>query len=290
MTTEPRVHVFETEQPPALSVELSNGVINVVAGERSDTVVTLRPTDSTRPQDVAAAEGMVVEMVGGTVLVRDPRVRGLAWHLVGWKRSGSVVVTIEAPEGSSLRADTGVADFRCEGALGDVDLKAGVGSAHVEQARSVRVRSGTGDVSVEEASGRAELVTAGDMIVGTVAGDAEVKNLNGRTRIGRIGGSLRVRSANGEIVVEEAGGDVDVKTANGEIRLGQIVRGTSTIQTAMGAIEIGIREGSAAWLDANTKYGRVNNELMPAAEPVEPTETVRVHATTSFGDIRITRS
>jgi len=209
---------------------------------------------------------------------------------VGWKRSGSVDVTVELPEGSSLRADTGVADLRCEGRLGDVDFRTGVGNVRLDQTGAIRVHSATGLFAVEEASGNAKVVAAGDMTIGAVSGDAEVKNINGKTWIGRVGGDVKVKSANGDVTIDDAGGDVIVKTANGDIRLGQIARGSAAIETAAGRLEIGIKEGTAAWIDANTRFGRVHNSLSPADEPGQSAETVQVRARTAFGDVFITRS
>ena len=38
---------FETDQPIALSIELSHGVIHVIASDRTDTVVAVNPSGST---------------------------------------------------------------------------------------------------------------------------------------------------------------------------------------------------------------------------------------------------
>ena len=100
---------------------------------------------------------------------------------------------------------------------------------------------------------------------------------------------MKVKSANGDVTIDDAGGDVTVKTANGDIRLGRIARGSVTIETAYGGLEIGIREGTAAWIDANTGFGRIDTGLAPA-EPDQSAETVQVRARTAFGDVLITRS
>jgi hypothetical protein len=281
---------FETPQPIVLSIELSQGMVEVIAGERTDTVVTLTPTDPDRPADIEAARKTVIDLANGTISVRMPKPGGIAAPVIGWKRSGSVDVIVELPAGSSLRADTGVADFRCEGRLGDVDVRTGVGNVRLDQTGGVRVHSGTGRFAVEEASGNAEIVTAGDMTIGAVSGNAEVKNINGKTWIGWVGGHVKVKSANGDVTIDDAGGDVMVKTANGHIRLGQIARGSTTVETAAGGLEIGIREGTAAWIDANTRFGRVQSNLSPADDPDPSVETVQVRARTAFGDVLITRS
>ena len=105
------------------------------------------------------------------------------------------------------------------------------------------------------------------MTIGVVAGDADVKNLNGTTWIGRVAGNVRVKSANGDVIIEDAGRDVTVKTANGNIRIGQVARGSVSIETAFGGLEIGVREGTAAWIDATTKFGRVQTTSPPPTTP-----------------------
>lgn len=279
---------FDTPQPIALSIELSEGAVHVIAGDRTDTVVTVNPSDRDRPEDVEAAGQTVVDLANGTLSVKGPKPRGIA--VLGWKRGGSVAVTVEVPERSSLRAEAGFADVRCDGRLDDVDVKTGAGEVRLDRTGTVRVRSGAGRVGVEEASGRADLVTTGDITVGAVTGDAEVKNHSGRTWIGRVGGDARIKSANGDVTIDDAGRDVTAKTANGNILLRQVARGSVSLATAAGGLEVGVKEGTAAWIDATTKFGRVHNELTPTDEAEPPAETVQVHARTSFGDVLITRS
>jgi Putative adhesin len=281
---------FETPQPIVLSIELSQGTVQVIASDRTDTVVGVSPSDRGRQADVEAAGKTVVDLANGTLSIRMPKPGGFAAPIIGWKRSGAVDVIVELPERSSLRADTGVADFRCDGLLGDVDVRTGVGNVRLDQAGAIRVHSGMGRFALEEASGDAKIVAGGEMTIGAVSGDADIKNINGRTWIGRVGGAARVRSANGDVTIDDAGGDVTIKTARGDVRLGRVARGSVTIETGMGELEIGIREGTAAWIDANTRFGRIDSSLSPAAERDQSAETVQVHARTAFGDVLITRS
>jgi DUF4097 and DUF4098 domain-containing protein YvlB len=281
---------FETKQPIALAIEMSQGAVHVIAGDRTDTVVAVNPSDRDRREDVEAAQKMTVDLANGTLSIKAPRSGGIAAPLIGWKRSGSVDVIVELPEGSSLRADTGVADFRSDGRLGDVDVKTGAGDVRLDRTGALRVRTTAGHIAVEEASGRADIVVSGDTTVGLVAGDADVKNLNGKTWIGRVEGAVKIKSANGDVTIDDAGRDVNVKTANGRIRLGQVARGIVIIETASGGLEIGVKRGTAAWIDATTKFGRVHNGLTPADDPEPSVETVQVRARTSFGDVVIARS
>jgi hypothetical protein len=281
---------FDTNQPIALSIALSHGDVQVIATDRTDTVVAVNPSDRDRPDDVDAAARTAVDLANGTLSVKQTKPGGIAGPVIGWKRRGSVDVVVELPAGSSLRADTGVADFRCDGRLDDVEVKTGAGDVRLDRTGALRVRTSTGHVAVEEASGRAEIVAAGDLTVGAVAGDADVRNINGRTWIGRVGGNVKVKSANGDVTIDDAGHDVTVKTANGTVRIGQVSRGAVSIETASGSLEVGVREGTAAWIDATTKFGRVHNHLTPTDEPEPSAETVQVRARTAFGDVLIERS
>jgi hypothetical protein len=58
----------------------------------------------------------------------------------------------------------------------------------------------------------------------------------------------------------------------------------------MGDLKIGIAAGTAAWLEVNTGFGQVHNQLDSANRPEESDETVEVRAHTSFGGITIHRA
>ncbi len=279
---------FQTPHPIAMSIELSYGTVQIVASTRTDTVVAVNPSDRDRREDTEAARKIVVDHIDGTLSIVGPKPRGFA--VVGWGRSGSVDITVEVPEGSSLRTDTGVAEFRCHGRLDDVWMKTGVGNVRLDQTGSLRVTGGAGHVTVESASGPATIVTAGDIAIGTVAGDADIKNRNGKTWIRQVDGDVTVGSANGDVTIDDARRDVSVKTANGEIRAGRVASGSVTLETGNGGIWIGIEEGTSAWIDAVTKFGQIRNTLSPTENPDATSETVEVRARTAFGDVVITRA
>ena len=79
-------------------------------------------------------------------------------------------------------------------------------------------------------------------------GSAVVKNSYGDTTIGTVTGPVQVRAANGHIMVQRAAEAVDAKTANGSVKVHDVVRGSVVLETAMGDIEVGIHEGTAAML------------------------------------------
>ena len=154
----------------------------------------------------------------------------------------------------------------------------------------MELSAGAGAVTVDEVGGAADVKTAGAIRIGRVDGPATIKNSNGDTWIGEVTGEVRVRAANGAIAVDVARGDVDAKTANGNVRLEEVAHGTAVAQSAFGAVDVGVRDGVAVWLDLETKFGTVHNDLGASERPRPEDETVEVHAHTSMGDITIHRS
>lgn len=280
---------FETPQPISVKVEFLVGRAHLIASRRSDTVVVVNPMDRSDRTDVEAAGKTTVEFSHGTLIVRSPKSRGLGNYIV-LGRQGSVDITIELPEGSQVEGSAGYADFRVDGRLGDTRIKTGAGDIEVDETTTLHLASGAGSVAVRHAAGRAEVTTAGDMRLGTIDGEAQIKNQTGKTSIGEVAGPLRVRSANGDIIVDRAHSDVGAKTANGNITVGEVISGSVVLGTAAGHLDIGIREGTAAWIEASTGYGRVHNSLDTASGPGPSEKAVEIKARTSFGDIAIHRS
>jgi DUF4097 and DUF4098 domain-containing protein YvlB len=279
---------FSTPTPISAVIDLGVGDLRVIASDRADTIVEIRPSDPAKPADVAAAEQTRVECANGNLLVKAPR---------GWRqyapRGGneSIDVEIQLPSGSLVQADAGVAAVRCQGRLGECRFKNGVGDIRLEQVGRLQVKTGSGDITVDRATGNADVTTgSGAVRLGAADASAVVKDSNGDVWLGDVGGDLRVTAANGEISVDRAGSTVVAKTSNGDVRLGEVVRGPVTVQTASGSLEIGIRDGVAAWLDLRTHFGTVYNSLDATEAPGAGQDTVEVRARTAFGDISVHRS
>jgi DUF4097 and DUF4098 domain-containing protein YvlB len=279
---------FDTPEPISVTVELGVGDLRIVASDRTDTTVEVRPSDAAKKPDVTAAEHTLVEYAGGRLLIKAPK----SWRQHTVRGGGeSIDVQIELPAGSHLRGETGVAALRCQGRLGECRYKTGAGDLQLDQAGAVQLRTGIGDITLEQADGDAEVTTgSGSVRIDRIDGPAVVKNSNGDTWIGEITGNLRVNAANGRISVHQASATVAAKSANGDVRLGEVAHGTVLAQTAFGKVEIGIRDGVAAWLDLNTRFGTVRNDLDAAERPESGEDAVEVRARTSFGDITINRS
>lgn len=279
---------FDTPAPISVTVELSVGDLRVNATDRTDTVVEVRPSDPGKTSDVAAAEHTRVEYANGSLLIKTPS----GWRPFGPRKGAdSVDIVINVPAGSQLHATCGVGSLHCTGRLGDSRLNTGVGDVQVTEASPVTIRTGAGDITIDSTTGHADIKTGtGRVRIGSISGTAVVRNSNGDNWIGDVSDDLRVSSANGRIVVDQAGATVTAKTANGEIRIGGVRSGAIVAQTSMGAIDISVREGVAAWLELHTSFGNIANGLDATAKPEPGVESVEVRARTSFGDIRIHRA
>jgi hypothetical protein len=277
---------FDTPEPVEIHIDIAMGDVRIVAADRRDAVVDVHPSDASDDEDRKAAELTRVHHADGHLIVKGPKLR--SW--LSRRGGGSVDVTLEVPAGSGLHGAAGSADFACDGTLGDVRVRTGVGHVRLDGVASLSVKSGTGDITVDHATGSVEITTAsGDVRLREVEGSAVVKNSNGDTWIGVAGGDLRVNSANGAIVVDLARGTTVAKSANGDVRLREVARGSVVLETAMGDVEVGIREGTAAHLDVSAVAGHVLNDLEASTDPGGAGQRVKIRARTTMGDIAIRR-
>jgi DUF4097 and DUF4098 domain-containing protein YvlB len=279
---------FDTPAPISVTIELAVGDLRIVAADTTDTIVEVRPSNGAKKSDITAAEQTRVELDGGRLLIKAPK-GWRQWTLRGGGESIDVAVTV--PAGSDVRVVAGVAALRCAGRLGDCHFKTGVGEIGIEQAGPVQVRTGAGDITVERAMDHIELATGSGVVqIGSIDGTAEIKNSNGDTWIGEVTGELTVKAANGKIAVDLAHAGVAARTANGDIHLGEVASGAVLAETGNGKLKIAIRDGVPAWLDLNTRFGRVDNGLEEADRPQPGKDTVEIRARSSFGDITVRRS
>lgn len=278
---------FDSRGPISVNLEIGVGEIRMIAGDRTDTVVEVRPADPAKKGDVLAAQQTSVDYSDGALRIKSHK---------GWRQytflsgADAIQVVIELPAGSTIASETGVGTFHATGRFGDVRHKSGAGDVQIDEAADLRLRTGAGDVIVGRAS-RCDIATgSGAVRIGAVDGPAVVKNSNGDTEIGEVVGDLRVKAANGKVSVDRARSTVAVTTANGDIRLGEVVRGAVDAKTAYGRIDVGIGDGVAAWLDLDTSFGKVRSDLDATERPAPGEEVVELKARTAFGDVTVRRA
>ncbi|MEW2463463.1 DUF4097 family beta strand repeat-containing protein [Streptomyces sp. NPDC046994] len=275
---------FDTPEPISVTAHVGAGSIRFTASDRPDTVVEVRPLNAKRDKDVRAAEQTDVAYASGVLTVRTKERR-----LIG--PSGAVDVTVELPTGSRVDMDGSWTQVLGEGRLGEVRVKASGGDVRLDSTGPLQLTVSHGSITVDRVEGLAEVVTSfGSLRVGTVNGPAVLKNSHGTTTVGAAMGDLRVSGAHGNIDITRAEGSVTATTAHGALRVDEVARGIVQLETSYGAIEVGIREGTAAWLDASSERGQVRNTLAASAAPEETEDTVEVRARTRWGNIDVRRA
>lgn len=278
---------FDTPEPISVTLELGVGNVRIAASDRTDTTIEIRPSDESDESDVQAAQRVRVDYANGVLQIAGPKARIFDFS----RKTRSVEVSIDLPSGSQVSGEVQVGDLTGTGRLGECRFKTSAGSIQLERTGPLRVDTAAGHVTAADVAGNAEIHTgSGKVRIGEIEGSVVVKNSNGDTAIAAATGDVRVRSANGDISVDRAGAGVEAKTSNGSIRLGEVARGSVELGTAMGDLEVGIAEGTAAWLEVDTAFGQVRNLLDNATGPEASDETVEVRAHTSFGGITIHRS
>ncbi|MFJ5222809.1 DUF4097 family beta strand repeat-containing protein [Streptomyces sp. NPDC088400] len=293
---------FETPEPISVTLELEAGTARITAGKRTDTVVEVLPRNGSDDNDVRAVQQTQVTCSGGRLTVKTPKKRTL------FGKPGAIEVSVELPTGSDVRGTSAMGGFFCEGRFGDVTLKTSLGDLQVDEVAGANLKTDYGDIRLARSTGDIEVIGAGRIEIGTVAGAATVKNSNGATQVGEVTGGLKTNAANGDISVGIAHSSVGAKSANGRIEIGvahaevdamassggirvsDATRGRIDLRTSVGDLEVGIHEGTAAWLDLDTKYGTVRNSLGSSAGPADSDETAEVRARTATGDIIIRRA
>ncbi|WP_036964440.1 DUF4097 family beta strand repeat-containing protein [Promicromonospora kroppenstedtii] len=210
--------------PAAISavVEIPAGRVQLIAADRTDTTVEIRPTNPAKNRDVQTAEQTTVTFTDGVLQIRTAEPRN---KLVG--HAGSVEVTVQLPAGSGLEGRSDAAELRAVGRLGDVVFDGAYQQIKVDEAATLRLTAIDGDVEVGRLTGAAEISTArgdiriaeatrGSVVLSTQSGDITVATsagvsatLDAGTTLGRISNTLK---NDGAAVL-----DIRATTAHGDI-------------------------------------------------------------------------
>ena len=276
---------FTATGPVPVVVDVPFGNLHVVAGEREDVVVTVLPADPDKAGAVRAAEETRVERRGDTVAIVYPA----AWrqYVLPFSAGGSRV-TVELPAGSHLSGKAGT--LYAEGPLGTVDLTLNGGDARLDDVERLDLTVSAGSVVAGRVTQRAHVrAPAGHVRLAEVAGDSSVRTRAGGATVGRVTGTLEVTCVHGDVVVGTARGALTAKAASGGIRVEHAEHGALTLSTSYGSIEVGVPQGTAAWLDLVSKHGTVRNQLPPGDAPADGQPVVEVRAGTGYGDVLVHR-
>jgi hypothetical protein len=218
---ESKMQTFTTPAPIAAVLDIPAGRVQIIAADRADTTVEIRPADASKGRDVQAAERTTVEYGDGVLRIEMP----VKNQLFG--ASGSIEVTVQLPAGSRVEAKAVATAFRAVGRLGEVTFEGAYDQIKVDEAASARITA-----------------VAGDIVVGRLTGPAEISTTKGDIRV--------AEAVRGRVALRTDMGDIEVSAAPG-------VSASLDAGTSYGRIQNALKNDGATELDihATTAYGDI---------------------------------
>lgn len=190
---------FDTPAPVSAVLDIPAGRIQLIAADRADTTVEVRPADPSKNRDVKAADETEVAYADGVLRIEVPAAKN---RILG--NSGSIEVTVQLPTGSRVEAKAALAELRGVGRLGDVAFEGAQATVKLDETEGVRLT-----------------LQAGDISVGRLGGPAEISTQKGGLHIAEaVRGTVKLRTEHGDISVGAARGvsaSLDAGTAYGRI-------------------------------------------------------------------------
>jgi Putative adhesin len=259
---------FPTPGPITVRIQAGAGSIRLVATDRPDTDVQVRPRDASSGSDARAAEHTRVDFRDGKLVVSGAK-RGVP-HFAG----GAVDIEVALPSRSRLHVSTAAAGVRAEGEFADV-----------------RFATGSGEVEIDTVVGKIKGATAsGSVAVHAAEGSASVATASGDVTIGRLDGELKFRAASGSLFVDRLCGHVRSRTSSGSVRVAEAIRGGVSAGCSSGEVAVGVAEGTAVRLDILTGSGAVVSSLEPSDGPEPGDETFLLQVRSGPGDVDVHRA
>jgi hypothetical protein len=273
---------FATPGPILATVVVGGAQVRVTASDRTDTVVLVEPIDKASQSDVKVADKTKVDFADGQLSVKTT---------VSGDKDGSVAITIDLPAGSSLVAYLAHSDVHADGSFGECELHMASGRVQLDRINALQANVAAGEVTIGHIAERATIDGAAfAMRIGEVGDTVKLSGSGGQTWIGHASADLDLSSGHGGFDIGRADGSVTAKTGDGAIRIGRLTRGQAELVNRSGNIEVGISEGTAARVDADSKRGAVRNSVPAPENPDTSDDKVTVHARTRYGDIVIRRA
>ncbi|SCF26611.1 Putative adhesin [Micromonospora purpureochromogenes] len=272
---------FTTPGPIVATVVVAGAQVRVTASDRTDTLVLVEPIDKASRSDVKVADKTKVDFTGDQLSVKTT---------ASGDKNGSVAITIDLPAGSSLVAYLAHSDVHADGSLGECELHMAAGRVQLDRINALQANIAAGEVTIGHIAARATIDgSTFTLRISEVEDTVKLSNSGGQIWIGHASADLDLTSGSGGFDIDRADGSVTARTGDGAIRIGRLTRGRAELSNHSGNIEVGISEGTAVTVDANSKRGSVRNSVPPQENPGTSDDKVTVHARTRHGDITIQR-
>jgi hypothetical protein len=266
---------YQTPTPPRLRLRIPAGRIDVTTWDEPVTEVLVEPSspgDSTAVEAAAAVRQEVRETADGVEILVESTGRR---SFLGMRRGPDLWVTVRAPHGSRVDAETASADVTVVGRLGEA-----------------RVETASGDVSIGDVSGAVSLKTvSGEIEAGTIAGENRFATVSGEIDIRSVEGESTVTSVSGDLHVGRARTSIRAKTVSGDLLLDAVNTGEVSLQSVSGDITVGVSAGSRLWMDVASLSGETRSDLDPlGGHEGEHDVELRITANSTSGDVRLFRA
>ncbi|MEU9662967.1 DUF4097 family beta strand repeat-containing protein [Streptomyces chartreusis] len=172
---------FDTPAPISAVLNVPAGRVQVIAADRTDTAVEIRPANPSKSRDTQTAEQTEITYSDGILRIHTPAPDN---QLLG--HPGSVEITIQLPAGSHIEAKTAAAELRSVGRLGDILFDGAYRQTKIDEAANVRLTATDGDIEIGRLTGPAQITTArGDIrITEAAAGTLELRTQSGDITVG----------------------------------------------------------------------------------------------------------
>ncbi|MFI9253731.1 DUF4097 family beta strand repeat-containing protein [Streptomyces sp. NPDC053069] len=213
---------FDTPAPISAVLHIPAGRIQLIAADRTDTAVEVRPADPAKRRDVQTAEHTDVTCADGVLRITTAEPKN---QLFG--PSGALDVTVKLPAHSRVEAHTAGCELRGVGRLGDVTFEGAHRRTKIDETASLHLTATDGDIE-----------------------------------IGRLGGPARISTARGDIrITQAAHGTVELRTHSGDITIGAAAGVSATLDagTSYGRISNTLKNTGTPALDirATTSHGDI---------------------------------
>jgi hypothetical protein len=278
------VTVFAFPEAVEARIDVQIGRVDVVATSREGVQVTVAPSNARRSGDRAAAESVRAEKAGSAVVVKG------AFKLNLFGPGDSVDIVVEVPDGSDLDVAVKYGSAHAAGRFGAVRADIAYGDLTIESAERVEVKGGHGDFRVTHATGDADVgIKSGVVRIARVDGALRLSGADGTVFVDSVGGAADITSSSGAIEVGHVSTGATIRSAYGNVRVRDLIRGVVRIDASYGSVDVGVRRGTAVWLDATSQHGIVRSDLVADAGPTEGEHTLELRVRTGYGAVAIHR-
>ncbi len=315
--TFPQENTFTLPEEALLSIQNTNGDIDIQGHERKDVVVraTKRVKAGSREEAEEWSEKVNISI--------DQREKGLFIEVrmpQGWSGSLGSLLTRIFERKPSVRVDFEIlsppwVEVSAASVSGDIFISSMGRHVLVEVVSGdIEIMDVDANVSIDAVSGDIDLENiAGDVVIDAVSSDIEMADVDGNVTIdltsgdvvgsgvggactidGTSGdmtlkdvhGDVRIDVTSGDIEVQQRRGDLWIDTSSGDVSVETVVQkdGRYRVDTASGQVTFRIPATSSCTVDLETSGGTIQAKLPMVIESVSRT---RLRGTMEAGDAQI---